>query len=196
MSAVPRHGRQPVSTEMHRSRLRSPSNQCLSKQEHPDGHKNNRLQSRRAPDATLRTRDLDNLSLPPQGTGEVPPTLPAEHSQHLLENYRTNISVVQEAKTTSVETTIIKNQLRWIGHVVRMPDSRLPKQIFCCQLKVRKRSRRGQKKRYKGLLKANLKKCNIRVSTWETEAKDRPTCMETDHRRKNFYLRSQPMCGI
>ena len=74
----------PVSTEMRRSRLRPPSNACLSKQEHPDGHKIGRLQSCRAPDATLCLRDLDNLSLPPKGTGEVPPTLPAEHSQHLL----------------------------------------------------------------------------------------------------------------
>ena len=33
---------------------------------------------------TLRLRDLGNLSLPPQSTGEVPPTLPAEPSRHLL----------------------------------------------------------------------------------------------------------------
>ena len=62
-------------------RLRTP---CLSKQEHPDGHKIGCLQSCRAPDASLRLRDLNNLSLSPQGTGEVPPTLPAEHFQHLL----------------------------------------------------------------------------------------------------------------
>ena len=48
------------------------------------GHKLGRLQSCGASDVILRLRDLDNLSLPPQGTGEVPPTLPAEDSQHLL----------------------------------------------------------------------------------------------------------------
>ena len=42
---------------------------------------------------------------------------------------------------------------RWIDHVVRMPDSRLPKHIFYCQLKEGKRSRGAQKKRYKYLLK-------------------------------------------
>ena len=95
------------------------------------------------------------------------------------EDYFTNISVLQEAKTNSVEATVIKNQLRWIGHVVRMPDSRLRKQLFYCQLKEGKRSRGGQKKRYKDLLKANLKKCKIKVSTWETQAKDRPTWRQT-----------------
>ena len=41
------------------------------------------------------------------------------------EDHRTNLRVLQETKTTSVEVIVIKNQLRWCGHVVRMPDSRL-----------------------------------------------------------------------
>ena len=111
------------------------------------------------------------------------------------ENYRTNISVLQEAKTTSVEATVFKNQLRWIVHVVRMPDFRLSKQVFYCQLIEGKGSRGGQKKRYKDLLKANLKKCNIKVSTWETQSQGQAN-LEADHRRRNFYLRSQPLCGL
>lgn len=38
------------------------------------------------------------------------------------EDRRTNVSVLQEAKTASIEASITKNQLRWSGHVVRMPD--------------------------------------------------------------------------
>ena len=59
------------------------------------------------------------------------------------ENRKTNVSVLNEAKTTSIEAYIIKNQLRWIGHVVRMEDTRLPKQILYSQLKEGKRKRGG-----------------------------------------------------
>ena len=86
------------------------------------------------------------------------------------ENRKTNISVLNEAKTTSIEAYIIKNQLRWIGHVVRMEDTRLPKQILYSQLKEGKRKRGGQKKRYKDVLKANMKKCNIDFNNWESTA--------------------------
>ena len=46
------------------------------------------------------------------------------------EDYRTNISVLEEANCSSIEAILIKNQLRWAGHVVRMTDNRLPKQLF------------------------------------------------------------------
>ena len=90
------------------------------------------------------------------------------------DDYRTNLSVLEEGKTTSIEAIIIRNQLRWSGHLVRMPDAQLPKQMFYGQLKDGKRRQGGQMKRYKDLLKANLKKCDINTSTWETVAKDRP----------------------
>ena len=55
-----------------------------------------------------------------------------------------------------------------------MSDDRLPKQVFYSQLKEGKRIRGGQKKRYKDVLKANMKKCNIDFNNWEDIAKDRP----------------------
>ncbi|XP_076068416.1 uncharacterized protein LOC143040860 [Oratosquilla oratoria] len=74
------------------------------------------------------------------------------------EDRRINVSVLKAAKATSIEAHIIKSQLRWSGHVVRMSDDRLPKQIFYSQLKEGNRKKGGQKKRYKDLLKANMKK--------------------------------------
>ena len=38
--------------------------------------------------------------------------------------------VLERAYTTSIEKRIIMNQMRWAGHLVRMEDSRLPKQLF------------------------------------------------------------------
>ena len=47
---------------------------------------------------------------------------------------QTTNSVFEQAKTTSIEAMIIKNQLRWSGHVVRMDGGKLPKQIMYAQL--------------------------------------------------------------
>ena len=40
-------------------------------------------------------------------------------------------------------------QYRWVGHVTRMDDTRLPKIIFYSELEHGTRSRGGQLKRYK-----------------------------------------------
>ena len=46
-------------------------------------------------------------------------------------------------------------QLLWTGHVIRMPDKQLPKNFYG-ELKEGKRSKGGQKKRYKDTLKDSL----------------------------------------
>ncbi|XP_076330942.1 uncharacterized protein LOC143236529 [Tachypleus tridentatus] len=58
------------------------------------------------------------------------------------EEYRTNnLSVSEEAKISSIEATIIKSRLQWTGHMLRMDNSRLPKQLLYGQLKNGKRVR-------------------------------------------------------
>ena len=49
----------------------------------------------------------------------------------------------------SVHTLLKLAQLRWTGHVTRMPDERLPKKVLYGELQEGKRSQGGQKKRYK-----------------------------------------------
>ena len=41
---------------------------------------------------------------------------------------------MERTKCPSLEYLLKRNQLRWIGHVVRMPDSRLPKQLLYGEL--------------------------------------------------------------
>ena len=85
----------------------------------------------------------------------------------------TNTSILEATKCTSIEAMLIRNQLRWAGHVLRMPEYRLPKQVLFSQLKEGTRTKGGQKKHFKDNLKANLKKCNINDNNWETLTQDR-----------------------
>ncbi len=87
----------------------------------------------------------------------------------------TNNSVLEEASVTSIETIIIKNQLRWSGHVIRMPVTRLPKKILYGELSNGKRNQGFQRKRFKDNLKHNLKWCSISTEEWEKQASDRPS---------------------
>ena len=82
-------------------------------------------------------------------------------------------AVLQIAECPSIESLIMKNQLRWAGHVVRMEDERIPKQLFYGELMTGKRPQHKPKKRFKDCIKNNLKAFKIPVENWETLAKSR-----------------------
>ena len=65
-----------------------------------------------------------------------------------------------------VPTLLKLAQLRWTGHVTRMPDERLLKKDFYGELSEGKLSQGGQKKRYKDTLKASLKHFNMGTSIY------------------------------
>ena len=73
----------------------------------------------------------------------------------------------------NVHTLLKLAQLRWTGHVTRMPDERLPKKVLHGELQEGKPSQGGQKKRYKDTFKASLKDFNIPIEAWEQAAQDR-----------------------
>lgn len=81
--------------------------------------------------------------------------------------------ILLRAGTTSIETMLARKQLRWVGHVFRMPEHRLPRQILYGQLPEGRRNPGGQKKRYKDQIKTTMKKCNIVPMELETNASDR-----------------------
>ena len=81
----------------------------------------------------------------------------------------TNARILEQADTPSIEAYIARYQLSWAGHVRRMPDTRVPKQLLYAVLSSGKRKTCGQWKRYKDQLKANLEKCEMDLQ-WETRA--------------------------
>lgn len=108
--------------------------------------------------------------------------------------------VLERTNCRSIEATIMHHQLRWLGHVIRMPASRLPRRILYGQLHLGQRSAGGPKKRLKDQLKTTLKKCGIKPPSLEDAAVDRSSwrglcqkgvqCAE-EGRRKQRLAKSQ-----
>ena len=57
-----------------------------------------------------------------------------------------DFEVLARAGLPSIHTSLMQSQLRWAGHVIRMPDCRLPKRLFYGELKKRSASSRRSKK--------------------------------------------------
>ena len=92
-----------------------------------------------------------------------------------------NTEVLQRCAQTGIEHHIKRAQVRWSGHLARMPDDRIPKAVFYGELDAGHRTRGGQRKRYKDVLKATLKSCGIPHNTWEAAATDRALWCSTCH---------------
>ena len=67
-----------------------------------------------------------------------------------------NTEVLQRCAQNGIEHNIKRAQLRWSGHRVRISDDRIPKTVFYGELGTGHRTRGGQRKRYKDVLKVLL----------------------------------------
>ena len=84
-----------------------------------------------------------------------------------------HVEILRRAGLPSIECAGAKNQLKWVGHVCRMPDSRYPKQVLYGQIAEGQRPAHGPKKRFKDHLKKTMKSFEILPNSLESEAKDR-----------------------
>ena len=73
----------------------------------------------------------------------------------------------------SVESMLINMQLRWVGHVRRMDNNRLPKAVFYGELSQGAKPRGRPRLRFKDVIERHLKAIDIPCDHWEKLADDR-----------------------
>ena len=74
-----------------------------------------------------------------------------------------NTMVIEKCGSTGIEALLLQAQFRWVGHVIRMDNYRIPKQVFFGQLAPGKRLAGGPAtiQRYKDSLKFSLRKYSL-----------------------------------
>ena len=112
-----------------------------------------------------------------------------------------NTEVLDRAHSSTIEAMLLKSQLRWTGHVVRMNDTRIPKQLFFGELKEGKRKRGRPRKRYKDNLKDNIKWCGIKPEElsitasnrqgWKTVSRQAVAALEESRRSQALAARER-----
>ena len=84
-----------------------------------------------------------------------------------------NTEVLSRAGLPSMSTLLRQRRLRWLGHVHRMPDGRIPKDLLYGELATGSRRRGRPQLRYRDALKRDMKAVGIDTETWENLAADR-----------------------
>ena len=104
--------------------------------------------------------------------------------RHLIMKIRwqdkvTNIKVFKRAGLPSMEDLLIRNNLRWTGHLLRMPTDRLPRQVLYSQLPDGQRPHGRPRLRYKDTFKRTLKNRGIDTNSWKSLALQRDVWRDT-----------------
>ena len=85
----------------------------------------------------------------------------------------THTEMLRRVGLQSIECLIARNQLRWAGHIRRMPVERYPRRVLYGQLAEGHRPAHGPKKRYKDRLKKTIRDFGMLPDNFESEADDR-----------------------
>jgi hypothetical protein len=85
----------------------------------------------------------------------------------------TNEKVLDRAGLPSMEDLLIRKNLRWTGHLMRMPPDRLLKLIMFSQLPTGNRKRGRPRLRFKDTIKRNMKLRNINLASWSQLSQQR-----------------------
>ena len=92
-----------------------------------------------------------------------------------------NTEVLSRAGLPSMYTILRKRRLRWVGHVRRMFDGRIPKDILYGELMSGKRKIGRPHLRFKDVCKRDMKAIGMNIDAWEDIAADRNKWRNTVH---------------
>ena len=95
----------------------------------------------------------------------------------------TTQSLLDRLKLSSIDDYITTRQLRWAGHVARMPFNRLPRKMLSCWVR-HKRPKGAPCFTYGRSLKKALKKANIQLDNWHEAAANRAEWRKSIHESK------------
>ena len=84
-----------------------------------------------------------------------------------------NNVVLAKAGMPSMFTLLKQRRMRWLGHVTRMEDGRIPKDLLYGELQQGTRRRGRPNLRFRDICKRDMKAMNIDTATWETLAANR-----------------------
>ena len=84
-----------------------------------------------------------------------------------------NTDVLYRAGLPTMYTLLRKRRLRWLGHVHRMEDGRIPKDILYGELASGKRAVGRPQLRYKDVCKRDMRALDIDTECWEEAADNR-----------------------
>ncbi|XP_029194561.1 uncharacterized protein LOC114960365 [Acropora millepora] len=88
-----------------------------------------------------------------------------------------NTDVLDRAGLPTMYTLLRQRRMRWIGHLSRMEDGRIPKDILYGELAAGKRPRGRPLLRYKDVCKRDMKDSEIDPKSWEDIAVDRSSLL-------------------
>ena len=83
-----------------------------------------------------------------------------------------NTEVLSRVGLPSMFTLLRQSRLRWLGHVHRTPDGRIPKDLLYGELATGSRCTGRPQLRYRDVVKCDMKAVGIDTETWENLAAD------------------------
>ena len=92
-----------------------------------------------------------------------------------------NDKILDRAGVPDIEMIVRKMQLRWAGHVARMSDDRIQKQLLFGELTTGTRTVGRPLLRWKDSLKDTLKQSNSSTTQWQDTATDRSSWWRSIH---------------
>ena len=97
------------------------------------------------------------------------------------------MEVLHRTGLVSIECLLLRNGLRWVGHILRMPDTRMPKQVLYGQLTEGSRNVGRPKLRFKDHIKQAMKKFNMTPASLENVAADRSRWRQAVHKGADHF---------